>query len=254
MQNKLAFIVGGSGTIGLEIVNLFKNSHYKIVVLDNKNIFKGKTNIYYEKLELKEISKIENNIKKIIKYYGIPHVLINASYPITKNWTQASYRKIKLKYFIDNLSLHLGSYYWISKLVADFMSKKKRGSIIMISSIYSLVAQDPEMYIQTTLKDNQAYPIIKAGINAAAKQMASFYGSCNVRVNTISPGGMEGAVKGSKLKQDLIFKKKYLKKLCIKRFCKPQDVAQACLYLADDEKSSYLTGQNIVLDGGYTSR
>lgn len=254
MQNKLAFIVGGSGTIGLEIVNLFKDSHYKIVVLDNKNIFKGKTNIYYEKLELKEISKIENNIKKIIKDYGIPHVLINASYPVTKNWTQASYRKIKLKYFIDNLSLHLGSYYWISKLVADFMSKKKRGSIIMISSIYSLVAQDPEMYIQTTLKDNQAYPIIKAGINAAAKQMASFYGSCNVRVNTISPGGMEGAVKGSKLKQDLIFKKKYLKKLCIKRFCKPQDVAQACLYLADDEKSSYLTGQNIVLDGGYTSR
>jgi NAD(P)-dependent dehydrogenase (short-subunit alcohol dehydrogenase family) len=134
------------------------------------------------------------------------------------------------------------------------MSKKKRGSIIMLSSIYSLVAQDAEMYAQTTLKDNQIYPIIKAGINAAAKQMASFYGSYDLRVNTISPGGIEGSVRGSKLKQDLIFKKKYLAKLFIKRFCKPQDVAQACLYLADDIKSSYLTGQNIVLDGGYTSK
>lgn len=254
MQNKLAFIVGGSGAIGSEIVKLFKECHYKIVVLDNKNIFKNKKNINYEKIELTKIFKIENNIKKTIKNYGIPDVLINASYPITINWSKLSYKEVKLKYFIDNLSLQLGSYYWISKLVADFMSKKKRGSIIMISSIYSLVAQDPEMYRQTRLKDNQAYPIIKAGINAAAKQMASFYGSYNLRVNTISPGGIEGAIKGSKLKQDLIFKKKYLTKLCIKRFCKPQDVAQACLYLADDEKSSYLTGQNIVLDGGYTSR
>ena len=105
MQNKLAFIVGGSGAIGSEIVNLFKECHYKIVVLDNKNIFKNKKNIYYEKIELTKIFKIENNIKKTIKNYGIPDVLINASYPITRNWSKLSYKEVKLKYFMVKLKI-----------------------------------------------------------------------------------------------------------------------------------------------------
>ena len=78
------------------------------------------------------------------------------------------------------------------------MKKKNQGSIIMISSIYSVVSQDPELYKGTNLVDNQVYPIIKSGINAFTKQMSSFYGKYNIRLNSLSPGGLEGEIKGSK--------------------------------------------------------
>jgi NAD(P)-dependent dehydrogenase (short-subunit alcohol dehydrogenase family) len=252
MKNKTAFIIGGSGNIGLGVTKLFEKNNYKIIVLDKKNILKKHKNIFFENFELSNIYKIEKNLKKIIKKYGTPDTLVNASYPISSNWKKLNLKEIKLKYFIENVSLHLGSYYWITKLMADFMIKKKRGSIIMISSIYGIVSQDPEVYKNTNLEPNLIYPIIKAGINAGSKQLSCFYGLNNVRINTISPGGLDGINKASKLESDIFFKKNYLKKLSIKRFCTPEDVAQACLYLADDKKSSYITGQNFILDGGYT--
>ena len=160
-----------------------------------------------------------------------------------------------MSYFLENLNFHLGSYYWSSKIVADHMKKSKKGSsIIMISSIYSVVAQDPEVYKNTNLVDNQVYPIIKSGINAFTKQMSSFYGKYNIRLNSLSPGGLEGEIKGSKNIQNKVFKKNYLSKLSIKRFCKTSDISEACLFLSDSTKSSYITGQNIIIDGGYTSK
>ena len=124
----------------------------------------------------------------------------------------------------------------------------------MISSIYSIVSQDPEMYKKTNLKDNQVYGVIKSGINTFVKQLSSFYGKYNIRFNTISPGGLEGEIKGSKQKQNKKFKKNYLAKLSIKRFCKPSDITEACIFLSDNKKSSYITGQNIIIDGGYTTK
>ena len=58
----------------------------------------------------------------------------------------------------------------------------------MISSIYSLVSQDPEVYKNTNLQDNQIYGVIKSGINSFVKQMSSFYGKYNIRFNTVCPG------------------------------------------------------------------
>ena len=125
MKNKTAFIIGGSGNIGLGICKLFEKNNYKIIILDKKNILKKNKNIFFENFELSNIYKIEKNLKKVIKKYGIPDTLVNASYPISSNWKKLNLKEIKLKYFIENVSLHLGSYYWITKLMADFMIKKK---------------------------------------------------------------------------------------------------------------------------------
>ena len=93
------------------------------------------------------------------------------------------------------------------------------------------------------------YPIIKGGIISHCKQLASYYGSYNLRINCISPGGLEGKIKGKNNKQSKSFKKKYLNKVPLNRFCKPKDVAEMCVFLSTPQ-SSYITGQNLILDGG----
>ena len=89
------------------------------------------------------------------------------------------------------------------------MAKKKiKGSIIMTSSIYGIKAQDLTIYEGTNLEENMTYAVIKAGIIQLVKQMASYYGRHDIRVNAICPGGLEGYIAGKKVPQDKLFKRR----------------------------------------------
>lgn len=255
LKKKILYLIGGNGKIGSDIANKFLQSDFKVVILDksqSNKVYKNK-NLAFEFIDLEKLNSIEKKLKNITKKHGVPDTLINSSYPTSKNWFNSNLDKIKINTFTENMNIHLGSFFWSAKIIADLM-KKKGGSIIMISSIYSIVSQDPEMYEKTNLKDNQVYGVIKSGINTFVKQLSSFYGRYNIRFNTICPGGLEGEIKGSKQKQNKKFKKNYLAKLSIKRFCKPSDITEACIFLSDNKKSSYITGQNIIIDGGYTTK
>ena len=81
--------------------------------------------------------------------------------------------------------------------------------------------------------------------------MASFYGKNNIRVNTVSPGGLEGKIAGKKLQQDEAFKEKYISRTPMKRMCKPSDLVQTYLFLSSND-SSYITGQDFIVDGGFS--
>ena len=93
------------------------------------------------------------------------------------------------------------------------------------------------------------YPVIKAGINNFVRQSAAYYGKYNIRVNAVSPGGIEGPIAGSKGQQDEKFKINYIKKTALKRMTEPLDVANAVVFLCSDN-SSYITGQILNVDGG----
>ena len=124
---------------------------------------------------------------------------------------------------------------------------KKRVLRLFYYSIYGVIAQDPNLYKKTNLNENMVYPIIKGAIISHCRQLASIYGSYNLRINCISPGGIEGNIKGRKIQNKLF--KKYLNKVPLNRFCKPEDIAEMCVFLSLS-RSSYITGQNLVLDGG----
>ena len=152
----------------------------------------------------------------------------------------------------ENLDSHLLSYSLISNFVAKKMCvKKKNGKIILFSSIYGFLAQNSNNYIDTTMKENVTYSIIKGGIISLIKQMAAFYGKYNLEINAVSPGAVIGHVKGSKKSQSSKFINAYTKNTPIKRLCKPDEIANLVDFLASD-KCSYITGQNIIIDGGYS--
>jgi NAD(P)-dependent dehydrogenase (short-subunit alcohol dehydrogenase family) len=152
-----------------------------------------------------------------------------------------------------NILMHLNSYAWFARLIAEKMKKDKiKGSIIQLGSIYGLLGQDLSIYKNTTMNENMTYSIIKGGITNLTKQMASYYGKSGIRINTLCPGGLLGHVQGSSQLQEKSFIKNYSKKVPIGRLGLPTEIAFPALFLAS-EASSYITGTTLIVDGGWTS-
>jgi len=246
-KNKLAYIVGGSGLIGREITVAILSSGANAILLDikkTKNI--SKKNCYYQYFDCSDTQNLSNNFKKVLHKFGSPNIFINCSYPRTKDWSKNSFKDISFTSFKKNLDIHLNSYAWLSKLAAESMViKKKGGSIIQLSSIYGVVGQNQNIYKGTKMKENMTYSLIKGGINNLSRQMASYYGKYNIRVNSLCPGGIKVSSHHSR------FIKNYCLHVPLKRFCTATDVASAALFLSSDA-SSYITGTNLVVDGGWT--
>ena len=142
------FIVGGNGLIGSQVVKAFEEFGAKITVFDID--VKNKKNCLttrYIKFDCSNDKNIKNFFTNYLKKNKCPDVFINASYPATKYWKKNTFKEINFNSYKKNIEIHLNSYVWIAKCIADQMSKKSvRGSIIQLSSIYGLVAQDDNLY------------------------------------------------------------------------------------------------------------
>lgn len=247
------YIVGGNGLIGSQIVKALEDFGAKITVFDID--VKGKRNTLktkYVKFNCNDEKNVKNFFINYINKNRCPHVFINASYPTTKDWKNNTFKKIKFSSYKKNIEIHLNSYVWIAKSIADQMFQNNiHGSIIQLSSMYGLLAQDDNLYKNTNITENMTYGIIKSSIIHFTKQLASYYGKYNIRINNLVIGGIEGHIKGSKLKQDKLFKKKFKLKVPLKRMGMAKEIPSSVIFLASPA-SSYITGSNIVIDGGFS--
>ena len=125
------------------------------------------------------------------------------------------------------------------------MKIQKSGSIINITSIYGVVAADFTVYEGTGGTSPAAYSAIKGGLINFTRYLASYFGKYNIRVNCVSPGGIFD-------KQNSVFVKNYQNKVPMKRMGNPEDIAPSVTFLLSED-SKYITGQNLIIDGGWTS-
>ena len=102
------------------------------------------------------------------------------------------------------------------------------------------------------LSPNMTYSVIKGGIISLSKQMASNYGKYKIRVNSVSPGGVIDKKLSSKSKSSKLFRSNYINRVPLARFAKPEEIAAPIIFLASDS-ASYITGINLLVDGGWTS-
>ncbi len=259
LKNKISFILGGSGLIGRTVCLKFAKAGSIVCLIDKdaksslellEDLKKINSKCSFLKLDCSKFEQLEENFSSLFKRLSVPHIFVNCSYPRTKDWANNSFKDITLNSYRKNIDIHLNSYSWTAKMVADGMIQGGiKGSIILTSSIYGSKVQDLSMYKGTNIDENMTYPIIKSGIIHFSKQMASYYGNFGIRVNTVSPGGLEGPIAGKSSEQDKIFKKRYINKTPMQRMTRPDDVAHAMLFLAS-EASSYITGNDIRVDGG----
>lgn len=247
------YIIGGNGLIGSQIVKALREFGAKITIFDiNIKNKKNFSNTKYVEFNCRSEQNIKNFFTNYIKKNKCPNVFINASYPATKDWKKNTFKEINFNSYKKNIEIHLNSYVWIAKSIADQMAKNNmQGSIIQLSSIYGLVAQDNNLYEKTNISENMTYGIIKSSTIHFTKQMASYYGKYNIRVNNLVIGGIKGHIKGSKNKQDKFFLKKFNLKVPLRRMGIAQEIPSSVIFLASPA-SSYITGSNIIIDGGYS--
>ena len=240
LKNKFCLVTGSNGYIGKIICEKLLKLGAKVIHTDiKKNKIKSKNSFYF-KADLTSKKEIGILVEKINKKFKKIDILINnAGYVGTsslKNDNKFSYNEEYVKLNLNNTIL-------LTELIIPSLKRSKNGSIINICSIYSFLGYDYNLYKGTQMKSPLGYGVSKAGLKHYSKMLSTSLAP-KIRVNSISPGGIFRD-------QPISFVKKYLLKTPLNRMGNEKDVANAVIFFSS-ELSSYITGQNLVVDGGYS--
>ncbi len=245
---KIAVVTGGAGLIGKEIVKGLAASGATVYVADNdtvkmKKLFSSRS-IKFVYLDITSEDSISEAFATVKKQSKRIDILVNSAYPRTKDWGK-KFEDVPFESWNANLDSQLGGYFLCCREAARYMKRQGGGSIINIGSTYGVVAPNFSIYEGTQMTMPAAYSAIKGGLITFTKYLATYYGKDKVRANVVSPGGIFDH-------QPKSFVEKYSRKTPLGRMGKPSDVVGAVVFLASDA-ASYVTGDNLMVDGGWTA-
>lgn len=242
LEQKVIIVTGGSGLIGRCIMTDLKQ---KMAIAINAEIS------VETDLELGEVycditseNSIDSMIDIVLNKYGRIDGLVNNAYPRTKDWG-ARFEDIQLESWRKNVDMQLNSVFLLCQKVIAQMMKQQSGAVVNIGSIYGVVGNDFTIYEGYGGTSPAAYCAIKGGVINFTRYLASYFGKYGIRVNCVSPGGIKD-------NQHPSFVERYEYKSPLKRMGKPEEIAPAISFLLSDD-ASFITGHNLMVDGGWTT-
>ena len=256
LTEKVIIITGGSGVLGSRYAEAVSLHGANVVIVDKnfetakklekKIKQKYKTNPFAIKTDLTDKDSVKQMVQKVMKKYSKIDVLVNnAAYPEGVKERTIPFEKTPLLDLEKVFQVNIAGTYICCQEVGKIMAKKKQGVIVNVSSIYGMVGADQRIYDKSSLNSTAAYAITKAGIINFTRYLAAYWANKGIRVNTLSLGGVENG-------QDPNFIKNYSTKTMIGRMASKNDYIDSMLFLISDA-SVYMTGSNLVVDGGWTS-
>ena len=242
-KGKVAIVTGGSGGIGLDVSKKLAKLKIKVLILDiNKPKISKNKFIYYEQVDLSNENEINQVISKFLKKENRIDYLVNAAGVLWFD-KDLGLERIKTSIWDQVFAINLKSMLIVLKKILPSMKKNKFGSIVNISSIDALSGDD---------KPQEAYGTSKAAMIRLSKSVAIQYANKNIRSNSILPGPIETPMQ-ERWKKNPISKKNLTKIIPLQRVGKPKNISDTVLFLLS-EQSSFITGTEIIVDGGLKAR
>lgn len=250
VKGKIVLITGGGGLIGSHLSKSILKQGGKVIILDKdiKSLSKFKNyskNLSFKKIiaDFTDMNELDSCIKESIDHFGRIDAVIHSAYPKYSSWG-TKFEDLKKDDLNRHLNDQLGGAILFSQKILNYFKKQGYGNLIHISSIQASNAPKFDHYIGTSMVSPIEYSAIKAGILAITKYLSKYYKNSNIRVNSISPGGIID-------NQPIRFQKKYKKSCNDKGLLDVEDIVGTAIFLISDQ-SRYINGQNIIVDDGWS--
>lgn len=260
LHGKTAIVTGGAGILGSHFCFGLAEAGANVVVADinyedaNEVAETIKLNFNTSAIgiqcDVTSEQSINDMVNQVVEEFGEINILHNnaagkssdleAFFKDFENYSLSQWREI--------MDINIDGMFLVAKAVGKRIKEQgKGGSIIQTSSIYGIMGPDQRIYegsyyLERQINTPAVYSASKAGVIGLTKYLATYWAKDGIRVNSITPGGVESG-------QNDTFKKHYSNRIPLGRMAKPEEMVGALIYLASDA-SSYVTGHNIVIDGG----
>ena len=245
-KGKSAVITGASGGMGLEVSKSLSKSGISVLMLDvkapDKSFLEKNQKCVFKKVDVTNLKKLKSEIDHFYKKNKSIDYLINTTGVLWFD-KDVSAVDIQTNTWDKVFEINLKSMMYLSKIIVPLMKRNNFGSMVHISSIDALSGDD---------KPQDAYGASKAAMIRLSKSLAIQFASNNIRSNIILPGPIETGMQ-KRWKKNPKAKKNLEKFIPLNRVGKPSDISNACVFLLSDE-ASYITGTEITVDGGLTSK
>lgn len=265
VRDKVAVVTGGLGQLGTEFSRSLAEAGARVAIFSRRPFdaaqteakfpgLSGSIRVYHASVSDK--AALEAATEQLCQDWGVPHVLVNNagidSKPSGGAEENGPFETYPQKYWDQILDVNLTGVMLCCQVVGSRMAAEGRGSIINVGSMYGMVSPNQALYAYREKRDGVpffkavSYAASKSGLVNLTKYLATYWAPKNVRVNLISFGGVRTG------NFDKEFIDAFLQRVPLGRQANPGEYNGVIQFLAS-EASSYMTGSNVVVDGGFTA-
>jgi NAD(P)-dependent dehydrogenase (short-subunit alcohol dehydrogenase family) len=263
LTGRTAIVTGGGGILGQGFCEVLAAHGANVAVFDVNEAAAGRTvealkrsapaaNALAVACDVSSPESVAEAVARVVKAFGGIDILHNNAATKTSNLADffTPFEDYSLDTWREIMGVNIDGMFLMAQAVGRQMVAQGRGgSIIQTASIYGVVAPDQRIYegsqyMGRAINTPAVYSASKAAVIGLTRYLASYWGAHGIRVNTLTPGGVESG-------QNDVFSRKYSARVPLARMARADEMQSALLFLASDA-SSYMTGQNLVIDGGLT--
>ena len=263
LAGRVSIVTGGAGLLGKEFSRTLAESGAGVVIADldadaalqtAKELQGGDREVIAVSTDVTDPDAVNGMVEEVLKQYGRVDILVNSAAldpkfdPNHQTHELNEFEDFPLEAWNQALAVNLTGLFLSSQAVVRPMLEQENGVIINLCSTFGLVGPDQRIYQQPGQPKRYKpvyYSVTKAGVLGLTRYLATYYASRGIRVNALTPGGVFNG-------HDDEFVRQYSARTILGRMARPDEMNAALLFLASDA-SSYMTGANLVVDGGWTA-
>lgn len=260
LTGKVAVVTGGAGILGQHFCAGLAESGAKVAVVDVQEVkaielAQALSDRYQTQgigvgCDVSNPDSVKMMVAQVIYEFGEINILHNNAAGKSNNLDAffAPFEEYSLDQWREIMAVNLDGMFLVAQAIGKQMvAQNKGGSIIQTASIYGIMAPDQRiyegsLYLGRQINTPAVYSASKAGVLGLTKYLSTYWADQGIRVNSLTPGGVESG-------QNDEFKRRYSERIPLKRMAEAHEMVGALLFLASDA-SSYVTGHNIIVDGG----